>query len=69
MHKGRCFRDSRKTARRKARQDSAVTELKRRFPAKAFVMTKFGPARISFANLDQVSKQKLVEEYERVRAA
>ena len=28
-HKGRCFRDSRRTARRKARQDAAVTEMHR----------------------------------------
>lgn len=62
MPTGRCFRDRRRTARRKDRQNAAVRAIKLRSPH-SHVMTKFGPAPISFLVMDQQSKQRIVEDY------
>jgi hypothetical protein len=69
MPTGRCFRDRRKTARRKDRQVAALVEFKRHAPG-ARIWTRFGGhISIELTYLDQQAKQKLVEGYERALAA
>jgi hypothetical protein len=60
-HKGRCFRDQRRTARRKSRQDAAVAEIKRRAPGIGIATRLGGKVPLRFEYLAAVDKQRLVE--------
>lgn len=75
-HQGRCFRDRRRTTRRKARQDAAIAVFKRLVPAQP---VRFGAApnmpmtvatfkAVHFGNLDAMSKQRLVEGYKKIQS-
>lgn len=67
-HTGRCFRDRRRTARRKAKQEAAVVEMRRWIPD-AKMKGPFGPAvPVSFWALNSVSKQRIMEGYAKVLA-
>lgn len=60
-HKGRCFRDRRRAAARKARQHAAEAALRRAMPG-VTMHGPFGrPRALRFSDLNPLSKQRIVE--------